>query len=474
LYIDGALRAGNRGLAGGSSLAQLLAENRKVRNRSDLPPLTEAQILKWADTYYARTEKWPFSESGTLDDAPGETWLNIDNSLRMGHRGLPGGASLAQLLADNREVNNRKTLPRFTIEQILVSADIYYARAGKWPGRDSGEVEEAPGETWSKIEAALRQGSRGLAGGSSLAQLLAEHRGVRNLSDLPPLTEEHILEWADAFHARTNNWPRCTFGAVSDTTTETWRNLDAALRDGRRGLPGGSSLAQLLAEKRGARHRLAAQALSEEQILNWADSYHARTGKWPKHNSGPIDGATGETWSGVENALRKGSRGLAGGSSLPQLLSEKRGVKNHKAMPALTVEQILERADAHYNRTGEWPNQKSGVISGLAGETWGGVADALLRGSRGLAGTSSLAQLLAKHRGVRDRMDLPSLTIDQILAWADEHHNRTGKWPTSKSGPVHGAPGETWGAINVSLERGLRGLLGGSSLAQLIRRYRRN
>ena len=474
LRIDGALRVGNRGLPGGSSLAQLLAANRNVRNRSDLPQLTEAQILQWADAYRVRTGKWPRSEPDTFDEAPGETWLNIDNALRMGHRGLPGNSSLAQLLAENRKVKNRKALLPFVKEQILEWADDYRTRTGKWPGKDSGEIEEAPGETWLKIDAALRQGSRGLAGGSSLTKLLVEHRGLRNPNDLPLLTEQQILEWADFYHTRFGKWPRCTFGEIDGAVGETWKNVDAALRQGGRGLPGNSSLAELLAEKRGVRNRLNAPLLSEERILEWVDAYYARNKRWPLENSGPIDNAPSETWSGVENALRKGTRGLPGGSSLRQLLSKERGVKNHKAMPVLTLKQILEWADVHNKRTGQWPKQSSGAIIGEPNETWGGVADALLRGSRGLSGGSSLAKLLAEYRGVRNKQDLPLLTLERILFWALAHFKRTGKWPNVKSGPVDGVPGETWCIIDGALERGRRGLPAGSSLAQLIRQYRQN
>jgi hypothetical protein len=66
----------------------------------------------------------------------------------------------------------------------------------------------------------------------------------------------------------------------------------------------------------------------------------------------------------------------------------------------------------------------------------------------------------------------PPLTVAQILAWADEHHRRTGKWPSANSGLVAGAPGETWVALNAALYAGYRGLPGGDSLAQLLRRER--
>jgi hypothetical protein len=61
-----------------------------------------------------------------------------------------------------------------------------------------------------------------------------------------------------------------------------------------------------------------------------------------------------------------------------------------------------------------------------------------------------------------------SLSEAQILAWADAHHAQTGKWPTAASGPVAGAPGETWAAVNQALAYGSRELPGGDSLARLL------
>ena len=52
--------------------------------------------------------------------------------------------------------------------------------------------------------------------------------------------------------------------------------------------------------------------------------------------------------------------------------------------------------------------------------------------------------MLGEHRGVRNLGALPRLTEEQILAWADLHHQRTGKWPTENSGPIPDSGGETW------------------------------
>jgi hypothetical protein len=53
------------------------------------------------------------------------------------------------------------------------------------------------------------------------------------------------------------------------------------------------------------------------------------------------------------------------------------------------------------------------------------------------------------------------------LMWADRHFQRTGMWPTRRSGAVIDAPGETWRAIDLALNRGNRGLPSGRSLPQL-------
>ena len=112
--------------------------------------------------------------------------------------------------------------------------------------------------------------------------------------------------------------------------------------------------------------------------------------------------APGEKWIGIADALARGQRNMSGGSSLAQLLAEKRGVRNRSGLPSLTVMQILEWADAHHQKTGEWPNRNSGDVPDAPGEKWQGISKAVARGVRGLSVGSTLAQLLAEKRGVRN------------------------------------------------------------------------
>lgn len=439
-----------------------------VQNRY---PLTVEQILTWAQAYRLATGDWPNVTSGRVAGTVGETWAGINYALRRGSRGLPGGQSLPQLLAERVGARIHKLLPPLTEELILSWADVYHQRTASWPTRDGGRIV-GTGETWQGIDRALRRGTRGLPGGSSLAMLLAAGRGVRHRNHLPMLCEETILEWADLNYQSHGQWPTSLSGQVEAAPEETWSAIDSALGSGNRGLAGGSSLARLLLDRRNVRHHLAKPNLTIEMILAWADEFHARHGNWPNTASGPVFGAEDENWYAINQALRVGLRGLPGGGSLNELLAVERGASNLASLKSHTKKTILTWADAFFRRHGRWPATTSGAIPEAPGETWRNVDAALRQGLRGLPGGSSLAKLLAVHRDCRNHADLPSLTKKKILAWADAYFERNGVWPTADSGTVGEEPTETWKIVNTALLVGLRGLPGGSSLAQLLARRR--
>ncbi|HEV3022844.1 MAG TPA: hypothetical protein VGX76_10255 [Pirellulales bacterium] len=470
--LNAALTKGTRGLSGRSSLAQLLAEERGVRNQARLPPYTIEQILAWADAHHARTGDWPQRSSGPIAESPGETWATVSAALTSGLRGLPGGSSLAQLLAERRGRRNIQDLPPLRVPEILGWADAHFARTGGWPEADSGPITEVSDESWRGVENALRFGARGLPGGSSLAKLLAKRGGKRNRKALPPFRVRQILAWADEHYERTGKWPISSSGPVAGAAGETWTAVDLALRNGLRRLPGGTSLARLLAQRRNVRNSGDLPSLTIDQILAWADEHRARTGQWPRIDDGAIPGTGGETWNGVSHALNKGYRGLPGGSSLARLLDRRRGTRRANYRTTLAVSDILAWADAYHTRHGRWPGVASGAIAEATHVTWNAVSMALRVGSRGLPGGSSLAKLLLQRRSARSRHYAPRLTKRQVLAWAKAHRRRTGRWPSSVSGPVVGAAGETWTALDLALRHGLRGLPGGSSLSRLLHRRR--
>jgi hypothetical protein len=147
---------------------------------SPFPPplLTLKQILKWADAFYLRSFAWPHFNSGPITGTGGETWAAVDAALRHGFRGLPGGSSLARLLATERGASHKSALPKLSVRQIREWAEDHLDRTGLWPDQESGSIPDTP-ETWKAIEAALRLGLRGLRGGSCLAQLLFSRKRAR-------------------------------------------------------------------------------------------------------------------------------------------------------------------------------------------------------------------------------------------------------------------------------------------------------
>jgi hypothetical protein len=216
------------------------------------PELSVPLILTWADAFHVRYGFWPKEGAPpqTIAGALNEKWKNVDDALRRGLRGLPGGSSLARLLAEHRDVRNSMALPGLTEARIVRWCDTFYRANGRWPRQRDwySPVEDAPAERWMYIDNALQHGRRGLPGGSSLAQLLCDRRGVRNQGKLPAVTVGQVQAWARDYRKRTGRWPSCRgCGEVPAAPGELWTNIDQALRKGLRGLPGGSSLATVVA-----------------------------------------------------------------------------------------------------------------------------------------------------------------------------------------------------------------------------------
>jgi len=302
------------------------------------PSWTIEQILVLADAFKEKHDKWPNKSSGRINEAAPDTWNGIDIALQRGNRDLPGGTSLARLLSEYREVRTRVTVPPLNLEKILEWAEDHYARTQTWPTSYSGPVDAAPGETWREIDKSLRRGYRSIGTKTSLSLLLFERRTVPHILHMTPLTEELILLWADAYKAQSGKWPTRDSGAISGTESEYWSRIDSSLIQGNRSLPGGSSLARLLAQHRDVRNRKALPRFEVEKLLLWADRHYERHGRWPTCWSGPIDDVPNETWNAVDSAFKAGGRGLAeaGYRSLAHLLDECRGKLKHRGnLPAI-------------------------------------------------------------------------------------------------------------------------------------------
>ena len=310
--------------------------------RGTLPDLDVSEILEWADAHHAHTGEWPAHNSGSIPEAPGETWLAVEAALCYGLRNLPGGWTILRLLAEHRGLYNRRD-PNFTILQILTWADDWRSRTGEWPSLDSGKIPDSGGINWNIVDGALRLGRGELPVGSSLSRLLAAERGAIQSVHHLSLTEEQILAWADAYHSQTGGWPQKDSGPLARSEGINWATIDGALRYGRAGLAAGSSLARLLAAKRGVAHRSEQPPLDENTILAWADAFHLRTGAWPMASQQDVipEAERGVTWQRVDRALRRGQRGLSGRSSLARLLALERGVRIRTNLPSFEEIRIL-------------------------------------------------------------------------------------------------------------------------------------
>jgi hypothetical protein len=69
-------------------------------------------------------------------------------------------------------------------------------------------------------------------------------------------------------------------------------------------------------------------------MLACADAFRRRVGRLPRRDDGKAVGLAGLTRGAVDQALRKGHRGLPRGSSLAKLLREPRLLHNSSPRPA--------------------------------------------------------------------------------------------------------------------------------------------
>ncbi|MBN9518063.1 hypothetical protein J0H58_06020 [bacterium] len=197
--------------------------NLSIRPRARKPILRLVDILRWADEFREAHKRWPNLRDGRIAGTADQTWQSVDRALNSGHRGLPGGDTLAKLLHRYRGRWHQRLPPQLTVEQILAWADVHFNRTGQWPsGHDPTQIPGAPkSTTWVAVQDPLTRGGRGLPAGTTITQLLHEHRGIRNRKSLPPLTEAQILSWADEHVARTGKWPRVKSGPVGAAPGET-------------------------------------------------------------------------------------------------------------------------------------------------------------------------------------------------------------------------------------------------------------
>lgn len=221
-------------------------------------------------------------------------------------------------------------------------------------------------------------------------------------------------------------------------------------------------------EKKSAKHKVKSNKhkvksnFTKEYIIECAKNWKKLNNDWPKKGDGLINDDSQFKWIQVHNwLLRTYELTLAG------FLFQELGVIHHLAKNKLSVSQIIEWAKHHYDTKGDWPTHRSGPVLAQPTEDWARIRYCLLEGLRGLPSKKSLEVLLYEELGVKGYLAGKKLTESSILDLARKHFASTGKWPTSYSPWIFG-DSDNWNAIDVALRVGHRGLLGGSSLSNLL------
>lgn len=321
--IDTCLQKGRRGLIGSQSIKQLIAEEFGERNKSRLEKLSIPQILVWAEDWFKAYGRHPTAKGGLIPNSGGETWSGVASALHIGGRGLSVGKTLNQLVSEHFGIRSREHLPDLSEEQIVLWMKNWQEVTGSWPKVTNGIIPNSSGETWSAIQNALQKGRRGMQKGQSISTLLSKHFNVRDEKRLSALSIEKIKEWALSHYESIGSWPTTTSGLIPNSDGETWGGIDIRLRQGGRGLPGGSKLSILLAEHFSVRNRENKTRFTELEILEWLEKWYVQHGSYPTSISGSIPGTEGLTWATIEKALKQGRYGLPKGYTLARFKKEK-------------------------------------------------------------------------------------------------------------------------------------------------------
>lgn len=513
--INGALRNGGRGLPRRDKMSL-----HQLRQQHGLhSDLSEEILSRWIRLYYEKENTWPAQADRTVWDqttqgdwfqVEGENWQALNLALRAGGRGLDHLKGSSLPLFRQRHGLTAEAEPRFTEEKIVEWIKHYRRKEGKWPSRYDTQVWTVDaedqwiamaGETWVIIDMALYHGYHGLkCKGSSIARLREKHQ-LYDEKASSALSGPGIVRWIQLFRTKVGRWPRASDPTVweyeqamqtwSAVPGETWSTIDQALFDGARALGAfkGTRLSDLKRD-----HGLCApqkEDLTEEIILNWVRQFHEKEGYWPAATDKVVwtrrdvhewVEVPNEHWGAISMALRSGSRGLRGGSSLWQLRTE-HGLCDDNT---LTEAMVLHWFQVFHTREGRWPTSNDrhvwkedahGHVVQVEGYTWKGVDRALTLGLRGLEGLrgSSLSKF-RKSRGLLGSHET-ILTEERLVGLIRVYRRRMGKWPSLESEVVwdQDAAGdwvqvreENWEGINRALRHGTRGLSAfkGQSLAQ--------
>lgn len=190
----------------------------------------------------------------------------------------------------------------------------------EWPSVKGGPVQvDGVADTWNAIRQAMERGGRGLPGGQSLSDLIEEVR--KSIGDPTVLSEATIREWIIKEYEKTKRWPRPSDGQVqAEGINLPWKVVSAYLWVGKRGLPGGRRLGDLIEEVRAEYGQTTRRTIEDVKEAIYA--HHLKYKTWPtRFTDTPVPGGRFTSWHAVNAALILGRHGLPKGGTLARVVA---------------------------------------------------------------------------------------------------------------------------------------------------------
>lgn len=298
-------------------------------------PLPLNLVLDWARKFNEKYGRKPRKKDGIVEFAKGEyqgiTWNAINTASIRGHRGLPKGLSLADLMKMEFGIKNPKNTPTLTEAEIKELIKRFIELHGRKPQATDGQVESIEDITWENIDRRLRDGQCGLPGGSSLSMFIEQHFGIRDQVNVPEIPLTLIHNWVQSHLDKYKSKPIAKSGKVDFARGAyqniSWHSVNQALKAGKCGLPVGTTLSSFIQFEFGIKNPKRAEPIPEEKVVLWIQKFIEKNNRKPKVNDGVIEFAedqfSGLKWRLLNNYLSKGGRGFPGGSSLAKLIEKK-------------------------------------------------------------------------------------------------------------------------------------------------------
>ncbi|WP_339908977.1 DEAD/DEAH box helicase [Symmachiella dynata] len=291
-------------------------------------PIQLADLHAEIWNFYRQHGNWPSVYSGFVEQFNTE-FHYLDHCLRKGQRGLGPNSSLytecKRVAADKGKSIEKRTgdMTPWTLQTVQDEIRGHFQRCGKFPLVATPGTTSL-GTTWSTINFYLRRGGHhGLPGGSTLAQQVeAVKQSLGMLQEhAAELTFENIRRAILLYQETHGQYPRRGSSDPVPIIGGAWGTLNNRLRKGK--VSEVSSLATIVKFIRTQKNDPPAPAkrpLTVSEIHLTIRRHIEQYGEAPSRQSGG-QSVFGISWGHLDNLLKKGGRGLPGGSSLA---SEKR------------------------------------------------------------------------------------------------------------------------------------------------------